>query len=421
MNNEHQTVSKYDIVVFGATSFVGKILIQYLSNQYGINAGLKWAIAGRSESKLTEVAKSLGAHSDSLPIVIANADSEQDLKLMCSQTKVIVSTVGPYALYGESLVKICAQTGTDYCDLTGEPQWVRKMIDRYQTDAQATGAHIIHSCGFDCLPSDMGTYFTQQQSEKLFGMPCSNIKMRIKSMKGGASGGTVASLLNVVKEASKEPSLLKELMDIYSLCPPSEKRRPKHAAIQTAKHDSDSGAWIAPFVMAGVNERVVLRSNAISNNAYGDLFTYNEALIMGRGTIGWLKAAGIATLSAVGMLFVAIAPIRWLLEQTILPSPGQGPSHKAQLNGHYDVRFFGTTEKGDKIECKVTGDLDPGYGSTARMLGEVAVSLAKDITPSEKPGGFWTTATIFDNRLIQRLKEKAEINFEMVNNNPHSK
>lgn len=210
----------YDVVVFGATSFVGQILTRYLAEHFSGDAEtLRWAIAGRSEAKLQEVKCSLGAAGESIPIIVADAANEAQLQALCAQTRVVVSTVGPYALYGEPLIKVCAESGTDYCDLTGETQWIRRMLGTYEATAQQSGARIVHCCGFDSVPSDMGVYFLQQHAMRQWGTPATQVKLRVKTLKGGASGGTIASLINVVQEAAADPALRKELADPYALCP----------------------------------------------------------------------------------------------------------------------------------------------------------------------------------------------------------
>ncbi|MDO9001999.1 MAG: saccharopine dehydrogenase NADP-binding domain-containing protein [Aquabacterium sp.] len=409
----------YDIVVFGASSFVGQILSKYLAEHFsGQNESLRWAIAGRSESKLNEVKRSLGAAGQSLPIIVADAANEAQLRAMCAQTRVVVSTVGPYALYGEPLVKVCAESGTDYCDLTGETPWMRRMIDRYEATARQSGARIVHCCGFDSVPSDMGVRFLQQQAMKQWGAPVTSVKMRVKSMKGGASGGTVASLVNVVKEAMADPALRKELANPYSLCPSGHGFTARQHAVNAAEFDDDFGAWAAPFVMAAINERVVHRSNGLSGQAYGERFTYDEGMLTGSGVKGRLAALAVAAGLSFFTAGIAIGPTRRLLERFVLPKPGEGPSPEAQLTGRYDLRFFGRTDQGQTLRAKVTGDRDPGYGSTGKMLGQAAASLALDHVQDGvkvgRGGGFWTPATMFDDRFIERLVRHAGLRFEQV-------
>lgn len=409
----------YDLVVFGATSFVGQILTHYLSEHFNGQAEpLRWAIAGRSESKLNELKRSLGAAGQALPTIVADAANEVQLKALCAQTRVVVSTVGPYALYGEPLIKVCAESGTDYCDLTGEAQWIKRMVDKYELTAQQSGARIVHCCGFDSVPSDMGVYFLQQQAQKQFGKPARQVKMRVKTLKGGASGGTVASMINVVKEAAADPALRKELFNPYSLCPKDHGLTARQHYVKGAEFDADFNAWAGPFVMAAINERVVHRSNALSGKAYGADFTYDEGMLTGEGMKGRLTAMAIVGALAGFMVGVAIKPTRGLMERFMLPKPGEGPSPEAQLAGRYDLRFVGRTAQGEILRTKVTGDRDPGYGSTGKMLGQAAVSIAldhhKDGVKVGRGGGFWTPATMFDDRYISRLTQHAGLRFDLA-------
>ncbi|PCE23986.1 saccharopine dehydrogenase [Paraburkholderia acidicola] len=413
------TARDYDLVVFGATSFVGQILTRYLCEYLSSGTEtLRWAIAGRSESKLKSVRDSLGAAGQSLPIIVADAADEAQLQAMCARTRVVVSTVGPYALYGEPLVKVCAQSGTDYCDLTGETQWIRKMIEKYEPAARQSGARIVHCCGFDSVPSDMGVYFLQQQAMQQWGIPATHVKLRIRTLKGGASGGTVASVINLVQEAVASPAVRKELLNPYSLCPKDHGFTVRQHYVKSAEFDADYGAWIAPFVMSAINERVVHRSNALADKAYGNQFTYDEAIMTGTGIKGRLSALAVVAGLGVFMAGVIAKPIRILMERFLLPKPGEGPSPAAQLAGRYDLRFFGRTDDGRTVRVKVTGDRDPGYGSTSKMLGQAAIGLALDYIKDDikvgRPGGFWTPATMFDERFIKRLVQQAGLRFELV-------
>lgn len=409
----------YDLVVFGATSFVGQILTKYLAEYFATrHEQLRWAIAGRSQQKLQQLKDTLGSSGESLPILIADAGNQDELNALCAQTRVVVSTVGPYALYGEPLIQACVANGTDYCDLTGETQWIKKMIRKYESQAQHSGARIVHCCGFDSVPSDMGVYYLQQQAQQQFGQPATRVSMRVKTLKGGASGGTVTSLINVIQEAAADPALRKDLLNPYVLCPEDHGNTQRQVYIKTAKFDPDFNAWIAPFVMAAVNERVVHRSNALSGNAYGSNFSYNEAMLTGQGLKGRLKALGIVSGLAAFMLAAVNKPVSQLMERYMLPKPGEGPTPEQQLAGRFDLRFVGKTEAGQLLRIKVTGDRDPGYGSTGKMLGQAALSLALDHRKQEgqtgRAGGFWTPATMFDDRFIQRLSDHAGIEFQQL-------
>jgi short subunit dehydrogenase-like uncharacterized protein len=406
---------KYDVVVFGATSFVGQILVKYLSNTFnGLDQeSLNWAIAGRSLKKLEQVKANIG--SQGIEILIVDAQDEEAIKTMCAQAKVIISTVGPYALFGETLVKVCAESGTDYCDLTGEVQWIDRMLKKYEASAKASGARIVHCSGFDSIPSDMGVYFTQREAKKSLGEYCNNVAMRVKAAKGGASGGTIASMINITEEAVKDPSLRKRLMNPYLICPADHGYTERQFDTKKPTFDKNFNGWVAPFVMAAINTRIVFRSNALMGSPYGKDFKYDEAMLVGKGFKGRLTATAIVV--GLGAFFVgaALKPTRWLLENYVLPKPGEGPSPKEQVEGYYDIRFIGKTPSGKEIHTKVVGKGDPGYGSTSKMLGQVGACLALDTELlADKEGGFWTTSTLLGDRLIERLQKDAKLKFEVL-------
>jgi short subunit dehydrogenase-like uncharacterized protein len=409
MTNEAER--KFDVVVFGATSFVGQILCRHLVARHGTNGkGVNWAIAGRSASKLAEVAKSTGANVEQ---IVADASDTAAMTALVRSTRLVISTVGPYALYGSELVAACAVEGTDYCDLTGEPQWMQKMIDTHSNAAVASGARIVHTCGFDSIPSDLGTWFTQQQAKAKFGSTCTQIKMRVKSMKGAASGGTVASMMNLVEEVRKNPSLRKVLSNPYALNPIDMRAGVRQPNVTIPEYDTTAQTWVGPFVMASVNTRIVQRTHALLGRPWGEGFLYDEAMIMGKGPGGVAKATALAGGLAGFMGAAAIGPVRSLLNKYVLPKPGEGPSVTAQEKGFYDLRFFGKTAAGQTIVTKVTGDQDPGYGSTAKMLGEAAICLLEQ-PRSVVGGGFWTPATALGNALVTALGEHAGMTFEVV-------
>lgn len=414
------TRKAFDVIVFGATSFVGQILCRYLFSEFGTaakpsNRTLRWAVAGRSKSKLDALLDDLGTKD--VAVLAADADDEAALTAMTTQTHVVVSTVGPYALYGDTLVKVCAENGTDYCDLTGEAHWVRKMIATNEAAAKVSGARIVNCCGFDSIPSDLGLMYLQQQSMLHHGEPCVGVSMRVKAMRGAASGGTVASMLNIVREATRDKALRREYANPYSLCigeaaatPP----RTKQHNVTGAEFDADHKAWVAPFVMAAINTRVVLRSHALLGNTYGSSFQYNEAMMMGKGFSGRTRAIAFSAGLTGFLIGAAIAPTRWLMEKTFLPAPGEGPSPEAQTHGFWDYRFVGRTADRRELRVKVTGDRDPGYGSTAKMLGEAAACLALDVTKDSVAGGFWTPSTAMGKPLMARLTKHAGVIFTIV-------
>jgi short subunit dehydrogenase-like uncharacterized protein len=401
------------LTVFGATSFVGQILTRYLYGRFGTDGDLRWAIAGRSEAKLRKLHASLYPKATKLPIIVANVADEESLRMLCRETRVVVSTVGPYALYGEPLVKVCAATGTDYCDLTGEAQWIRRMIRRYEGAARDSGARIVHCCGFDSIPSDLGVHFLQQHAMQKYGETCPRVKLRVKAMRAGASGGTLASMLNIVKEASADPDVRRELANPYSLCPEGYTPQLRQPNVSLAEYDSDFKSWIYPFVMAAINTRIVHRTNALSKQAYGADFRYDEAVLSGDGFKGRAAATSVGAGLGACTAAAAIPPTRWLLER-FLPAPGEGPTPDQQRNGFFDIRILGRTADDRTLQVKVTGDSDPGYGSTGKMLGQAAACLALDMPKAKTPGGFWTPATIFGDRLIDRLITYSGLRFEVV-------
>lgn len=402
------TDKTFDIVVYGATSFVGQIMTRYMHAQFG-DGSIRWAIAGRSQDKLQKLSETIGL--SGIEMLVADASDEAALEAICARTRVVVSTVGPYALYGDTLVKVCAASGTHYCDLTGEPQWIRKMQERHESAARKSGAWIVHCCGFDSIPSDLGVHFLQQHASRQFGQACNRINMRVAEIRGGASGGTIASMINMVKEASGDADLRRQLEDPYSLCPPGHGFSARQREVKMA-YDDDYKSWVAPFIMAAINARVVHRSNALSHNSYGADFLYEEAMVTGAGGAGKRAARAISWGMTGLMLGLLVPPIRWLLENHVLPKPGEGPSEHAQLTGGYDLVFLGTTPDGNKVRCRVTGDRDPGYGSTAKMLAQAAACLARDV-PESTAGGFWTPATLMGDKLITRLQAHAGLTFEL--------
>ena len=400
----------YDLVVFGATSFVGKILTRYLVETCSGENPVRWAIAGRSESKLNALKSELG--DKNLPVIVADVSHDKELAELCEQTRVVISTVGPYALYGEPLIQACVESGTDYCDLAGEVQWIRRMISRYEVEAKKSGARIVHCCGFDSIPSDMGVWFLQNQAQEVFGEPCQHVRMRVKAAKGGLSGGTFASMINLAKEAAADPALRKEMANPFSLCPEGHRSEARQPSLKSAEFDRDFQAWLAPFVMGAINTRVVHRSNALQEARYGQEFTYDEAIMTGRGFKGRLMAYGMA--AGLGLFFTAAAfkPTRWVVEK-LVPAPGEGPSPEEQENGFYDIRFIGRTADNKDMITKVTGDRDPGYGSTSKMLGQSGLCLAFDL-PDDSEGGFWTPASLLGDKLFKRLTEHAGLRFEKL-------
>ena len=418
-NDEQSTSSEkrpYAVVLYGATSFVGQItahyLTEFLSNTKDKNgANVTWAIAGRDEEKLNELQSKLASKVD---IIIANSDDAASLDKMTKQSQVIISTVGPYLKYGEPLIKSCVNNGTDYVDLTGEAIFIKDMMDKYQDTAKQSGARIVNSCGFDSIPSDLGVYFTQQKAEEKFGNACDIIHMRVKAAKGGLSGGTIASMATIFEEVSQDKSRRKQVANPYLLNDDKDVPNVRQANVSKPEYDDEHKRWLAPFVMASINTRIVHRSNQLLGYEYGRDFKYDEAMWMKDGVKGKLSSYAMSA----GLLGFATAmmikPSRELLSKHVLPKSGSGPSKEEQENGYFDIRLFGKTANNDTINTKVTGDKDPGYGSTSRMLSQAALCLAQDISKDDIGGGFWTPASAMGDSLIERLEAYSGISFEVV-------
>ncbi|MFT4517980.1 MAG: short subunit dehydrogenase-like uncharacterized protein [Halioglobus sp.] len=401
----------YDVVVWGATGFTGQLVVQYLADTYGVGDTLNWAIAGRNQSKLEEVRKK--ALPDSLrgrvDIIIADSEDDASLAALASQTKVLCSTVGPYAKYGTSVVAACVDAGTDYCDLTGEVQWMARIIEAYQSKAEASGARIVHTCGFDSIPFDMGNWFVQESMHEKHGVYANEVKTRVAGFSGGASGGTIASMLNMVDELKSDPSLRKLMADPYSLNPTGTPPGNDGADQTGAVFDPDFDQWTAPFIMAAVNTRVVRRSNALLGHLWGQGFRYGEAVL----SPSRFKAIQVGLASGAGMVAMALGPTRKLAER-YLPKPGEGPSKEKREAGFFELFMLGidAEDRSHDTLVKITGDMDPGYGSTSKMLGESAVCLALDERTTG--GGIWTPASALKGVLLERLIAKAGLTFDVV-------
>ncbi|MCW8092537.1 saccharopine dehydrogenase family protein [Alteromonas sp. ASW11-130] len=405
----------FDVIVFGATSFVGQIIARYLATHYSHQDNVKWALAGRNQDKLQNIVKALPSKHNTKPsLIIADVNDNASLIALCKRAKVVLSTVGPYAQFGEPVVRACIECDTSYVDLTGEPQWIKAMLDLYSKAASESQAKLVNSCGFDSIPSDLGVYFLQQQSQLRFNKPCTNVAMRVRRIRGGASGGTIASMLQLVEEMGRDKSLRKKLANPYVLCPNNHRMSVRQPNIKKACFDDHTQRWIAPFIMAAINTRIVHRSNALLGNAYTDHFTYEEALVTGKDTkgamTGWMTTFGLGGF----MVAASVKPLRGLMEKYWLPKPGEGPSEKAQQEGFFDIYFYGKTDEGDTLTVRVTGDKDPGYGSTAQMIAEAAIKLAKSEKLQALPGGFYTPASCFKDALFGPLQEHAGLTFEEV-------
>ena len=416
-------MSDFDVVVWGATGFTGRLVAQYLLRAYGLQstddspalAGehpepLRWAIAGRNLRKLEQIQQLLNAP---VPLLTADSDDAESLAELTANTRVVLSTVGPYAKYGSKLVAACAANGTHYCDLTGEVPWMRKMIDAYQAEAQASGARIVHTCGFDSIPSDLGTLFVHNAMRERSNDNCGYVKCRIADMKGGLSGGTAASMMHMLEEAQTDPGLKDLLANPYALNPGGERVGLDGPDINAPVYDRDFDKYVGPFVMAAINTRVVRRSNALMDYRYGHNFRYDEATLMGDGAVGFAKSLAMSVSTAVMTGASALRPVRSLM-QRFVPQPGEGPSEELRESGFFEIHFHarGEADPDNEVRAVVRGDRDPGYAGTAKMIAESALCLAFD--DLSVGGGFWTPASSGGELLIKRLHERAGVTFDLL-------
>ncbi|KRR21937.1 saccharopine dehydrogenase family protein [Bradyrhizobium retamae] len=388
--------SKFDIVVYGATGFTGQLVAEYLAEHYKNDASLKWAMAGRSKDKLASVRDAIGAATDT-PLIVADAADPASVKDMVAQTKSVISTVGPYLLYGSELLAACVSSGTDYFDLCGEPIWMRRMIDAHEAAAKSTGARIMFSCGYDSLPFELGVFCAQEEAKKLFGAPANRVKGRVREMRGTFSGGTAASMRALFSAAANDHSLVALLRNPFALTPGFE--GPKQPPGNRPVFDQELNSWTAPFVMANINTRNVHRSNFLLGFPYGKDFVYDEMMLTGSGEQGESLAKRIATANTAEKM------------NSGGPKPGGGPSKEERENGLYDLLFVAIGPDGRQARAVVRGDRDPGYGSTSKMISECAICLLRD-TP-DVPAGFWTPGAAMQHKLIKRLVDHAGLTFEV--------
>jgi short subunit dehydrogenase-like uncharacterized protein len=407
----NQDAREFDLVVVGATGFTGALVAEYLCERYGVGGGLRWAIAGRNASKLESLKDRLGDPAAELPLVVADSLDDAAMNLLANSTAVVLTTVGPYARFGSPLVSACAAAGTHYCDLAGEVQWIRRMIDQHHERAQASGARIVHCCGFDSIPMDIGAWNLQQAAQRRHGTFCRSITLNVRAIKGAASGGTMASMMNVMREARADRSVGRLLARPYSLNPDLSRRGPDRGDQRGVRYYGAGDTWTAPFVMASVNTRVVRRTHALLGDPWGSDFQYHEAVRTGPGPAGWIRAASV-TAGLAGL--VTAASFDWsrnMLERFVLPKPGSGPDAAARESGFFKLEQIGTLPDGTLIRGRISGDRDPGYGSTSKMLAESGVCLAMDELQS--PGGVLTPAAAMAVPLLRRLESNAGLTFDV--------
>ena len=384
---------KLDIVVYGATGFTGQLVAEYLAAHYRGDASLKWAMAGRSKDKLAAVRDAIGAPKDT-PLIVADASDPASLKAMVEQTKSVITTVGPYMLYGNELLAACVAAGVDYFDLCGEPTWMRQKIEQHEAAAKKSGARIIFSCGYDSLPFELGVFCAQEEAKKAFGTAAPRVKGRVREMKGTFSGGTAASMRALFEAAARDQSLVALLKNPFSLTPGFE--GPKQPPGNRPVYDEELKTWTAPFVMANINTRNVHRSNMLLGFPYGKDFVYDEMVITGPGEQG--EAIAKKVMAANNKLSGAD-----------VPKPGEGPSKEERETGYYDLLFVAIAPDGRQARAEVKGDRDPGYGSTSKMIAECAMCLSRDA--ADTAPGIWTPGAAMGHKLIKRLEDHAGITF----------
>ena len=384
-------LNKYDFVIYGATGFTGKLVVEYAINQYESNNEISWAIAGRNNEKLEHVQEKYNLPSNIGKIVVDSNDQDS-IDEMVSQTKCVLTTVGPYQMYGEKIIKTCISTGTDYVDLCGEPGFMHKIISECSAEAKETGARIVFSCGFDSIPFDLGVLFVQEEVMSKLNKYAPSVRGRVRAMNGEFSGGTAASMKATMAALQSNPELINILVNPHALCD----------GMQGVQQDDDSkpvydeelDTWVAPFFMAPINTKNIHRSNKLMNHIYGENFKYNEMWIQGHGEEGKAAAEFISTMNPLGDA----------------PEPGDGPSRESRENGNYDVLFCADVD-GETIKASVSGDMDPGYGSTSKMITESAVCLVKDC--ANLAGGIYTPAASMGKKLIKRLESNAGLTFKL--------
>lgn len=388
------TEKTFDIVVYGATGYTGQLIVEYLNQQYGNGNEITWAIAGRNLTKLEAVRDSSGLAADTA-LIVADFTNEASMQAMVDSTKTIISTVGPYQIYGELLINLCASSGTDYVDLCGEPVWMRQMIDTYDKKAKASGARIVFSCGIDSIPSDMGIHYLQKLAKEKTGSTCKHVECRVRSMNGGFSGGTAATLKASIGAAQADEDVLALAMNPYALVP--NFTGVEQPAGDQIVYSEELKSWVTPFIMAPINTRNIHRSNALLGHAYGEDFTYDEMMLTGDGDQGEALAQQIASDTSL------LGPDA--------PKPGEGPTKEELEAGSYDFMYIGRTANGGKMVVSVKADADPCYGSTSRMISEAAVCLLKDAT--DTAGGIWTSTPAMGDHLLDRLEKNAGLVFTL--------
>lgn len=382
----------FDLILYGATGYTGQLVADYIQ-AHPPKEGFRWAIGGRSIAKLAAVRDAIGAPAD-LPLILADSSDPASIRRMAENSAMIVTTAGPYQLYGSDLVAACAAAGTDYLDLCGEPAWMAEMIPAHQAAAQASGARILFSSGFDSIPFDLGVRFLQECAVERFGAPLCQVHGRVRAMRGTFSGGTAASA-GATAAAARDPAVLARILDPFSLTPGFQ--GPAQPEDRKPREDPATGSWVAPFMMAPINTKNVHRTNFLLGHPYGQDFRYDEMLMTGPGEQGRQTAEALAAQRGMGG-----RPLQ----------PGEGPTPEEREAGFYDLLFVGESDDGRMLRASVKGDRDPGYGSTCKILSETAFLLRE--TPRDRlPGGIWTPGAALGQSLIERLQARAGLRFAL--------
>lgn len=373
--------AKFDIILYGATGYTGRLVAEHLAKRYGVDGELTWAMAGRSEARLAEVRDQIGAPK-ATPLVVADANDPVQLATMIGKTKAIITTVGPYQFYGSNLVAACAAAGVDYLDLCGEPAWIRQMIDAHEATAKASGARILFSCGFDSMAFELGVYHAQETAKAKLGATVPRVKARLRGMQGGPSGGSVASVMATMAAVQNDAVQRAVMMSPFGLTPGFE--GPDQPPGDQVGEDPDVGP-VGPFIMATVDTKNVHRSNLLMGHPYGRDFVYDE-MVIGGGEIPGVEDMGD------------------------LPKPGEGPTKEEREAGFYHILFIAIATDGRQVRTSVKGDTDPGYGASSKMLAETAITLAG---APDVPGGIWTPGAALQGRLVEQLQKHAGVSFSV--------
>lgn len=398
-----------DLIVYGATGTVGRLVAGYLAEH--ADPGLRVGLAGRSADRLEAVRADAGAVAADWPLVVADSTDPASVAAMCERTRVVATTVGPYARYGLPVVEACARAGTHYADITGEVLFVRECIDRFHERAQATGARIVHACGFDSIPSDLGVQVVHDRVRTDGEGELTDTTLVLRTIRGGLGGGTIDTMRNQVDAMKADPALRRQVTDPYGLSPdraaePDRSGGPRQRDAVGVARDNELGLWTGPFVMSPFNTRIVRRSNALLDWAYGRRFSYREVVGFGTGPAAPVLAAGVT--AALGTLTAAMSftPARAVLDR-VLPDPGEGPSEKTRARGHFRFDLHAVTTTGARYAAVIAAQGDPGFAATSVMLAESALALVGDGDRLPDRAGVLTPATALDGPLTERLRARS--------------